>query len=84
MPFLALIVAASPHLKALTTVDVGGIQFDWLFYGAACVIIFFRPRALLHSFPKKFVLLCVLSLVGAFMEGMWNLGVKSLISSVYG
>lgn len=72
MPIMALIVAASPHLKALTTAEIAGIQFDWLFYGAAIAFTVLRPRALFHSFPKRLVVLCLFSLISVVIEGMWN------------
>lgn len=74
LPFAGLVIAAGPHLKSLTTIFVAGVQFDWLFYGLAILVVATRPSVLTQGFPLKFLLLCVASLAAVVVEGLWHPG----------
>lgn len=74
LPFAGMVIAAGPHLKSLTTIFVEGVQFDWLFYGLAIIVVLSRPLVLFQRFPLKFFLFCFASLGAVALQGLWNPG----------
>ena len=65
-------MAASPHLKAVTTVQVFEVQFDWLFYGMCLLIVGSRPARLLVGGVVPLILVLSLSLLPSILAGYWN------------
>lgn len=68
----ALILAASPHLKTVTTAHVFGVQFDWLFYGVCMLIVGLRPGRLFAGAVVPLVLVLSLSLLPSILAGYWD------------
>ena len=68
----ALILAASPHLKTVTTAHVFGVQFDWLFYGVCMLIVGSRPSRLFAGAVVPLVLVLSLSLLPSILAGYWD------------
>lgn len=68
----ALVLAASPHLKTVTTAHVFGVQFDWLFYGMCLLIVVSRPGRLFVEGVVPLILILSLSLLPSILDGYWN------------
>lgn len=68
----ALVLAASPHLKTVTTAHVFGVQFDWLFYGMCLLIVGSRPGRLFVGGVVPLILILSLSLLPSILDGYWN------------
>jgi len=72
LPWFGLVLAASPHVKTLTTIQIAGIQFDWLFYGLAILIIGLQPQLLAQRFPLRLLVIASISLLPAIFQDLWN------------
>lgn len=70
VPWYALVLAASPHLKSMTSIEIGTVQFDWLFYGLSIVMVLLKPQCLFEAKTIRTILFALTSLLVAWFMGV--------------